>query len=493
MLAVIQCVLHIYFEWDQVPIPITQLELKSVNSQSNVALSMYLIGMESIFVTFCGPIIYTLVLRQRAWSLSLYFAKLFWSFPRSAAQPPGIIPALHISLLFRAAFSGMFLLILWQASNILFTTFIGQSPLKKGQPLTNDSKYPNGSLIDGLYAKKGIVRSFAFWELNLISQKFPECRKRIFDDIDQEGGSAWSQILLASAELITGVSNRIPELREAQSPRISGKELGNKNDQYLNSQPLPQIASPPQSQNIFQPSSRPLTRHQKLESILGAVAKSYGQSPDWTPVARKKTHDMLARATSVVFSPEQKQKILSSTGELRMLAKPHRSDRSIHPFLRKLICLPIGYPFRQSYRERLRTVILSTPYSNTVSISQAVESISNLLIASLAEDKYGKVQGDISFIIRLFSETATRITVFSKAGGLGIHWTDVDFPDASSGDKVLEAQHDEEVEAVLRVLKKALARLLAAFEPYLSQIGLSKQDLRLAKDASLSDNSPNQS
>ena len=50
------------------------------------------------------------------------------------------------------------LLCIWEFSNAVFSAYVAQEPLKKDQPLTNDSRDPNGSLLNGLRSKKEIAK-----------------------------------------------------------------------------------------------------------------------------------------------------------------------------------------------------------------------------------------------------------------------------------------------------------------------------------------------
>ena len=85
----------------------------------------------------------------------MYFAKLFWNFPRSSAEPASLLPPGFIFLIARSIFSGSLLVLCWQAANLFFSIFIGKEPLKRGQPLTSEAKDPNGSLITGTEGQEG--------------------------------------------------------------------------------------------------------------------------------------------------------------------------------------------------------------------------------------------------------------------------------------------------------------------------------------------------
>lgn len=69
-----------------------------------------------------------------------------------------MIPPYHITLIFRSLVSGFLLLLLWRVSNLAFDIYAAQEPLKRGQPISQDSKDPNGALINGLQSKKSLVK-----------------------------------------------------------------------------------------------------------------------------------------------------------------------------------------------------------------------------------------------------------------------------------------------------------------------------------------------
>ncbi|KAF9887871.1 hypothetical protein FE257_009531 [Aspergillus nanangensis] len=491
LLAIAQSVGHLYCDYDCVPIPVAKPiagatdkrthPVQSVSKRIQAAIPRLIRDglIRSTLVGIICPLAYTLILRRPAWSFTLYFAKLFWDFPRSAADPPGLIPPIKPGLFARSLFSSALLVLCWQTANLFFSTFISKEPLKRGQPLTAEAKDPNGSLLTGLKAKKETVKTFAFWELCFISQQFPDRRKAIFNDIDREGGPAWTQILQAATEVIKGVTTRI---EEKKNPPVGPKpQQSNRPQPVL--QTLPRLTDSPKGDNVFAPSPKASSRQQKFEEALGSTAKSYGQSPDWTPTARARARDVFDRASSAMLSPERKKKLLTSSKELKMLTSPSTTKpESVHPLLAHALRLPIGRLFRQTYARRLSGIVLGSPHANLCSTVDAIESITRLLVASLQEDQYGKVQADVPGIVRLFTETYTTLEAFVH-GGLDAHWTDVNFPPSSDVAAQAQARQVPEVELVLGYLKGSLAELLSAFSPYLKDIGLVGKDLRLAREA----------
>lgn len=504
LLAIMQSVVHLYSDHDRLDIPVTKSAPEAPDQRTHPvqpvlkriqrAIPQTVLDSvaRSVLMALAGPFIYVMFLRRTAWRCTLFVAKLFWNFPRSAADPPGLVPPIGPSLFIRCLTSGALLLFLWQTANLSFSSFIAQEPLKRGQPLTNETKDPNGSLLNGLKAKKETVRTFAFWELCFISQRFPDRRKAIFNDIDREGGAAWTQILNASTDVIKGITTRINEYRTPSSAAAPQSQADSQPTEKA--QPtvktLPRLAVPPKEENVFAASPKGTTRPAKFGEAISSTAKAYGQSPDWTPAARAKARDMLDRASTAVLSPERKQKLLASSQELKMLTgaadQEPLSPEKVHPFIAQILRSPVGQLFRQPYTRRLRTIVLGCgPYSDLSPIIDATESLTRLLVASLAEDPFGKVQADVPAVVRLFTETITTLEdfVYGDDGRLDVHWTDVTFPPSSDPDAQARARRVPDVELVLAALKSSLAELLAAFRPYLDAVGVRGKDLRLAREA----------
>ncbi|CEL02647.1 Putative Nuclear pore complex protein An-Ndc1 (Eurofung) [Aspergillus calidoustus] len=488
LLAIAQSVAHLYLDYDRVPIPLTEQAAgpdqkthptETVSKRIQAELPRLLRDglLRSATVAMVCPVVYTFFLRRRAWSYAMSFAKLFWDFPRSAADPPGLIPPVNPLLITRTLFSGGLLVLLWQTTNLFFSIFLSKEPLKRGQPLTAEVKDPNGSLLNGLKAKKETVRSFAFWELFFISHQFPDRRRAIFNDIEREGGSAWTQILEASTEVIKAISTRIAESKPPSSnPKPS---LTKKEEPVLHT--LPRLTDSPKADNIFASSPKPTTTQGKLGEGFSKTLRSLGESPDWTPKARARARDAFDRASSIVLSPERKQRLLGSQ-DLKLLtgASPTKPE-NLHPLITRLLRSPAGHFLRQTYARRLSGIVLGTPTSSLSSIIDSIESLTRLLIASLQEDPYGKVQADVPGVVRLFTETATTLGKFAH-GELEVHWTDANFPPSSNPAAQAEARRVPDVELVIDTLKGSLKSLLSAFKPYLKDIGLVGKDLRLAKE-----------
>ena len=118
----------------------------------------------ALLTSMLGPIVYVLLIQKTAWTWTLYFAKLVWSV--SKAAEPSLSKPFHITLFARSFTSAFMLLTLWELSNAMLTIYIPQPPLKKGVPLTQDSRDPNGSLLNGLKSRKDLTKVGQLESLN---------------------------------------------------------------------------------------------------------------------------------------------------------------------------------------------------------------------------------------------------------------------------------------------------------------------------------------
>ncbi|KAL4809039.1 nucleoporin protein Ndc1-Nup [Aspergillus unguis] len=494
LLAIAQSVAHLYSDYDRIPVAIAKRSAadgedekthpaQSISKRMHVDVPLAVkdgLLRSTILAAIC-PAVYVFFLRRRTWSYTMSFAKLFWDFPRSAADPPSILLPVKPPLIARTMFSGALLVLCWQTTNVFFSLFLSQEPLKRGQPLTTTTKDPNGSLLDGLKAKKETVRAFAFWELCFISQQFPDRRKAIFSDIDREGGSAWTQILASATEVVQGISTRIAEQKTGPAGSKPSPTAA-KPEPVL--QTLPRLTDPVQEGNIFAASPKPSTTQGKLGEGFSSTLRSLGDSPDWTPRARARARDVFDRASSAVLSPERKQKFLTSSQDFKLLTGGSTTSKpeNIHPFLAQLLRSPIGYLIRQPFARRLSGTVFGTPTASLHSIVDAIESLTRLLIASLNEDPYGKVQADVPSVVRLFTETVVSLDQYAHVE-LPVHWTDASFPPSSDPATQKAARRVPDVELVIDELRNSLKSLLDAFGPYSKDVGLVGKDLRLAREA----------
>ncbi|KAA6410386.1 MAG: nuclear envelope [Lasallia pustulata] len=480
-LAVMQSMYHLYYDYDKVTLPVAKPKSDTVADQQPPVMVSPLTRMRaallqllqtvvqrSLPMIVVGPITYSLLIRRRAWSWTLFFAKLLWKLPK-AAEPPRI-PPYHISLLLRSISSCFLIIILWEASNAIFSAYVAQDPLKRGQPLTNYSPDPNGSLLNGLKSRKEAPKTFAFWELSHICQCFEVRRKSIFTEIDRAGGTTWSQTMNACVAVIQGIDTRIADY---QNPPVTASPLSMQQQNQVQS--LPRLSAPLRQDQITVNPLPPTTSRERIQSNIGTVAKSFGQSPS-SPNVKSSPSPLSPRARQYLGTARNK---LLTQGQQEAIS-PASLKSQLNHYLMEFLRSPVGRPFRQTFQRRLCAVVLGTPYSELHIAVNAIDALTHLAVASLKEDTFGKVQKDIPDLIRTLVNTTTRLESF--VNGFAVHWTDVDFPDTDG-----RGRRVEEVEMVLDSLKSGLRMLVSAFEDYAVELGLGPAEMRIARVVAGSD------
>lgn len=467
-LAIIQAAIHLFNDYDRIEIPVkksiatgsSKSEADSASQKLKTRLPLIILtsAKRSVLITLISPFIYSLNLpiypysiRRLAWSLNRSWAKLFWTLPRSGSLPTKW--PFHWSILWICATSGFLLIFLWEVSNAAFSVYTAQEPLKNGRPITQESRDPNGSLISGLKSQKLQIRVYAFWELFFISHKLKIRRKTIYNDIDRTGGSSWSQIRDACLDVISGISTRITNYENTSVCAASTSE---------NISSLPRLARPLKEGlqspgDIFTTAPGPSSPVQGVSRAMQKFAKSRGQSPSsgFSPKAKK----LLQAAEGVILTKEQRQALSNIY-----------SGGPLNTWLLRFLQSYLGWPFRQEYQRALAIVVLGTPYGDVGIIIDAIESLTKLVICSLTEDQFGEVQRDLKAIILKLTSTINSLEDFITS--INVHWTDVS-----------AVKKSPEVDQLLDSLKKSLSGILAAFEKYSEDIGLSKHDLKIAKKA----------
>lgn len=458
LLAVAQSTVHLYRDYDLVLLAPNAIETpkpaETQNSKSTISQLKGIAGTVAqrsitlvISTAIAGPFIYFTFLRSLAWSLALKVGRSMFTLSKQV-KPSGLTDI--TTLMFRFAWSGLLLALIWEASNQAFTIYTAQEPLKKGQPLTTDSKDPNGSLIAGLKAKKEIPKTVAFWELNTITDKFPERRATLYGDMDRRGGSTWSQISSICLAEVQSVSQRIQDCLQPVAGEQKTPEQA---------QALPKISQPLKNDNIFNASPPATTALQLVQGGVSTIAKGYGSSPSSGQVAPK-AQKLLEYGSNNLLGEQRKQQISRSN-----------LSNQANGYVSQLLRSPIGVPFRRSFSRQANAVIFGVPLSDASRIINAVQSICSLVVFSLKEDKIGLVQKDIATIVRTLVSTIQGTQNFLQT--LSPHWTDVDF----NGDR-----QTKEVEALLTVMKTGLGLILMTFGEYAPQLGLNRTEVRVARE-----------
>lgn len=478
ILAVMQTALHIYKDRDQVPIlqqeeanlkptgtlgpgtpkPLLKLADRAPAIASNV-INLTIAGL------VCISALYFILIRRFAWPWAYFLGKMIFSQLPSNSAPPGLtrVPALF----WQAATSSLMLVALWEVSNEVFSIFVAEPPLKKGQPLTSEIKDnagavisrstdPNGSLITGMKSMKEVPKTFAYWELSLVCAQYEARRRSIFAEVDRQGGSTWSQICQHCLQEIGSIDTRIKQFQEPAVDK-SKQQYGPARQEGKAGQGLPRIANQMVNNGDIVSKSKP-----DFVRSMGNVTRSLGQSSDAQDPLTPNAKRALEWGASRVFTREQQSQLSKQSITAEASAR-----------MMQILRTPLGEPFRETFARRVNAVVFGSPYSKRANIVHAARSLSALLRASLVEDSCGIAAKDVPRVVRVLTATIRTIRQFVYA--LQPSWTDVDF---RATNRRVEETDDTVVE-----LQKALEGILLTFAEYAPSLGMSKKELREAKEA----------
>jgi len=351
---------------------------------------------------------------------------------------------------------------LWDFANIAFDAYITQEPLQKDKPITDASKDPNGTLIRGLDHRLKTAKAYAFWELWLITQRFPDRRKTIYADIDRNPTS-WRQVSDLCLREINGISDRITAFVESQSSASKPKSVST--DPTNQTQPLKEKVVPPlKTDPILAATPPPKTRTQRAAQLAANIARQQGNSTS-PPRPLHEAQRALNYSAKKLLPPSTLKEIEDAPTTVRQKAGGlviwFVSIRWLGGFM------------RQTFSKRATAVVCGTPTSRTGIIVDAVLSLSKLATESLKEDPYGQVAKDIRTIVASMVKALKDVDGFIL-GGLQPHWSDVGFAEG-------ERQRVEEVNCVADALREGLGDVLGAFGEYAAGVGLNEKELQEAK------------
>lgn len=468
-LAVVQGAMHLYFDYDQVEIPVVKGQGEKKDPRAELLKSMTSLlstaGKVSAATFLAGSTVYFLGLRHFIWYRYYNFASHFISLAKTS-KPTGLPPFVNLVTMF--AFQATFLVLLWNFVNTTFNLYMAQEPLKKDRPITADSKDPNGSLLIGLKSKKhdskvypaGILNEVeselnypqytAFWELALITERFPDRRKTIYGELERKKAPTHKQITDICLAELRAIVERI---NTATDPDYNPNEDGKKKSP----QPIelvPQIAQPLNDKSVTGPGEAPVTRLQKLGNVTGEIARTRS-------------------------SPQNAQNAIAAKylrkGQDKVDEGVKEAKTALDIYKERFARSPVGWFLRSSLRRTASVVVNGSPYSKQHLILCAITTLTNLTVSSLKEDEYGQFQGMVPEIIRAFTQAIKTVEAYMK--DLAIHWTDVETLAQPEADR----KKVEEVDVVLTASKEGLAKILGAFNEYLEALGMNRTDIQDAK------------
>ncbi|KAI1135768.1 nucleoporin protein Ndc1-Nup [Hypoxylon sp. FL0543] len=459
ILGIVQGVLHVSLDYDRMLLGTVKPRREGQASTQETAgweklgewvpVLVVRAGMLSMGVSLVNYIVVYHFVRSAAWGWALSFFRLFYNLPKSNI-PPSQAPW-SIWMLGRSMSAGILLCMLWYFADVAFRLQLGRAPLKNNQPLSAESKDPNGSLLNGLKSKKPRLAAFAMWELALIARDFDLRRRSIFEDIDRKDGPMWSQIYVTCLNTIKALEQRIDDYGKPPAPPAP---------ETAAAPPKPQarIVAPPKTDNVWAPAPPPKGLRSSIGKLVTNVVTSPGKTPAeaYLPGAKKKALE----ATEHLLTKEQREALT-----------PESVNNIAHSLSYRILSIPtIGLLFQQLFARRLTTVVLGRPYGELSIYINAAYALSRLAVCSLTEDQYGNVQRDVPAIIRTFTVVIKKLEKFRD--NLPMHWTD------------LQKNRDcPEVDELLDALKDGLSELITAFGQYATDLRLTRADMRLAREA----------
>lgn len=120
---------------------------------SEVPLLAHRALIQTLAVLAFNIVFYHAVVRSLAWRVALAIFRPFYTMPKTNLAPT-TYGGISFPLWVKCSGTSFMLLFLWLAGNRMFSMFLVRPPLKNGNPLTSESKDPNGSLLNGLKSKK---------------------------------------------------------------------------------------------------------------------------------------------------------------------------------------------------------------------------------------------------------------------------------------------------------------------------------------------------
>jgi nucleoporin NDC1 len=449
-LALYQAGQHMYFDYDRIDIYVGK-KLSQLKDPRTLLLNEapgYLrkSATYAVIALVVGSVLYFPFFRYIWWDWSYSFARRLISLGKTS-KPTGLSP--FLPLVGRFLIQGTLLVLLWQITNKAFSFLLAQEPLKKGKPLTSDSKDPNGSLINGLKTRKLEVKSAAFWELAIITGRFEERRKTMFDETNRKKGAT---IKLITEQCLAEIKGIVERINQATNPSAPAAQAAPK--PLALSASTQRIAQPLKQGQIMGPGEPLETRLQWVEQAASQIARTHS-------------------------SPQNAQNALAreylKKGQQKAIEGAQQAETAVKGYKEHFATSWPGRLFRYTVRRAANGVIFDTPYSKRGIILNAVIALTNLTVFSLKEDGPGQFQYLVPDIIRGFTAAIKSIEAYMQS--LEVHWTDVDTLAKPEG----ERKKVEEVDELVAELKSGLSKQLGAFVEYLEGMGMSRLEIQEAK------------
>lgn len=465
VLALAQAGVHLWKDYDKIDVPALKPKTEGEEaaaavptSQSQKPSNVLLRSLPSLMIKsvtlsaivwFASAASYYLVTRHFIWGIWYSIARNLWSLSKTS-KPTGLAPFAPLVMSF--VLEGSLLVLLWEFVNKAFDVYIAQEPLKNDKPITDDSKDPNGTLLNGLKSKKDAVKAIAFWELALITSSFPGRRATIYSETDRKKGETFQQV---TSICLSELKLLIERLSIATNPDYTPAPSTTSNP-IAPINLVPQISQPLRTdKTVTALPPKPTSKWDHVEAATSGIAKTYS-----SPGNAQQAYGREALAKGVEKAKEGKQQAES------MLSASYKW----------LVSSPIGSLFQQPLPRTMAIVILGAPYSRVSMLCNAITALTNLTTCSIAQDALGRYQKCIPEIVRTFTQALVLLDDYVETQGQS---SDKLSPHAE-GDATNALAH---VHQVRDCLDNGLRAVLQAFETYLPGLGMSGVEIGQARKA----------
>lgn len=453
LLAIVHAAMHNYYALSLVTLSKRKEkeggESDSISAQA-LAIAPQMLqraGLYSVGTSAVAPFLYHTLFRSMFWRLHIVLAKLFANIPRSESNPPS---SFYLGSAIWWGFCMSFALSLtWQLNIILFRLNMLTEPVKNGVLLSASSKDPNGTLLNGLSAKMPVVKTLAFWELDIIARTSPDRRKNIFGDFERPMQEpVFTSMMVMAQNVVKSIQIRI---NEAENP--SSKMAMNN-----------AVSAPTNDSNI-----------QRLPRLLpeSTAAKSLIYQDQTTS-----GNGFVGQVTNVASKEVRKlgssnQPLSPPTEKLQLLAQSVTPDalKYIEDIKQKADQLPVTRYLNVTSTRVIKSAILGTPVANADLTLFAISSSTALLVASLTEDAFGKAVQCVPSTVQCFANAVFAIEAFVEKHSNGGFVSKTD------------AVELKDIDLIHKQLKAAITELLAKFQLFLSDVGFSIRDLNETQKA----------
>jgi nucleoporin NDC1 len=448
-LAFVQAGVHLWCDYDKIEIPALKPNSDreaTAKKEQGTSPSQTLLGKAkpmamlaftiSAFTMVFGTLVYFVGLRHFLWNLYYSGALYLVSLSKTRTQPAGLPP--FFPLVVKFVVNGALLALIWQFANNAFDVYISQAPLKRDIPITNESKDPNGSLLNGLKSKKETVHAISLWELALITERFPERRKTIYGELERKKAPTAKQVTdICLAEIRLLLERIGAALDPKYTPQVDAAPPAPTSVSLV-----PRISQDIKDGAITGPGQAPSTRMEKFGAFAADIAKMHS-SPQNAQNAYAREY--LKKGQEKLAQGAKEAEVYSSNWWGRFLVSH------------------FGSPFRKSLRRTAAIIITGAPYSRISPLCNAITTLTNLTIFSIKEDEFGRFQNFVPDIVRMFATAIKKIDEYVATLQMG------------------EDTKLEEVDLVRECLREGLERILRTFGEFLGGLGMSSADVREAK------------